>query len=210
MLCSITSKSISEALTDWFNDFGIPEKIRTDGGPQFRSEFQEFCKSLHIHHELSSPYHPESNGHAESAVKAMKKLLQKCPNWNSFRSALLEWRNVPRSDGLSPAQWFFGRQQRTRTPAHPHVFSRISDSAFLDAEERREEEMDQVKGKAKKAVLPPFKIGEKVRVQDPKSKQWNSFAIITDIRRNKRSYVIEFDNGRTSIRNRRFLRKANI
>ena len=56
------------------NDYGWPTHIRTDGGPQFWSEFKEFCTAHGITHELSSPYNPESNGLAEAAVKSLKRL----------------------------------------------------------------------------------------------------------------------------------------
>ena len=67
-----STSSILMKLTNWFNIQGLPETIRTDGGPQFRSEFDDFCKSFYIFHELSFPYHPESNGLAEAAVKNAK------------------------------------------------------------------------------------------------------------------------------------------
>ena len=54
-----STSAILIKLANWFNILGWPEKIRTDGGPQFRSEFNDFCKSFYICHELSSPYHPE-------------------------------------------------------------------------------------------------------------------------------------------------------
>jgi hypothetical protein len=103
-LRSTSTEGVTRALISWFHDFGIPVRIRSDGGPQFRSEFQDFCKKLGIIHELASPYNPRSNGHAEAAVKNMKYLLEKYDgNWNKFKSALLEWRNTPSSaDPLSP------------------------------------------------------------------------------------------------------------
>ena len=55
----------------------FPRIIRTDGGPQFRSEFHDFCTKFSIIHEVSSPYHPASNGAAEAGVKAVKALMLK-------------------------------------------------------------------------------------------------------------------------------------
>ena len=63
--------------------------------------------------------HPESNGHAESGVKNMKRLLQKSANFADFRHNLLYWRNTCRSGhNLSPSQLFFGRNLITQLP-HP-------------------------------------------------------------------------------------------
>ena len=72
------TKAITQLLDTWMLDFGYPSCMRTDGGPQFRTEFQAWCKSKHILHSVSSPYYPQSNGHAESAVKQAKYLLKKC------------------------------------------------------------------------------------------------------------------------------------
>ena len=88
--------TITNIMEDWFIDVGKPLRIRTDGGPQFRSEFDEWCHEQGIVHELSSPDHHESNGHAESAVKAMKHLIAKTQTWKFFRKALIKWRNTPR------------------------------------------------------------------------------------------------------------------
>ena len=107
-LLKTTTSAILIKLTNWFNILGWPETIRTDGGPQFRSEFDNFCKSFYIRHELSSPYHLESNGLAEAAVKNTKNLLKKCElTGQNFQRSLSVFTNMPRSDGPSPVQLFF-------------------------------------------------------------------------------------------------------
>ena len=55
-----------------------------------------------------SPHYPQANGHAEAAVKAAKDLVIKEAAsgdlaTDSFRKALLEFRNTPRANGKSPA-----------------------------------------------------------------------------------------------------------
>ena len=111
-LRSLTSSAILGKLENWFLDFGLPNVIRSDGGPQFRSEFDKYCDLKGIKKETSSAYHPKSNGLAESAVKNMKHLLKKSPqSFDAFRAALLTWRNTPKSYGYSPAQLFFGFSQ---------------------------------------------------------------------------------------------------
>ena len=98
-------------------DYGWPVVIRSDGGPQFRQEFAEFCKNNSISHELSSPYNPESNGLAESAVKNLKSLVLKCnEDKTNLQSAITAWRNMAREDGITPSQAFFGRRQKQNLP----------------------------------------------------------------------------------------------
>ena len=101
----------------WFFDFGWPEYIRSDGGPQFRTEFKQFCNKHGIQHELSSPYNPESNGLAEAAVKNLKSLVLRCQaNKEDLRCAIATWRNIAREDGISPSQAFFQHKQRQSWP----------------------------------------------------------------------------------------------
>ena len=68
----LSSTSVIATLTTWFNLFGWPSSIRSDGGPQFRGEFSRFCVSHHIRHELSAPYNQKCNGLAEAGVKSVK------------------------------------------------------------------------------------------------------------------------------------------
>ena len=80
--------TITDILEEWFAEHGIPISIRTDGGPQFRGPFDEWCRQNNIRHELSSAYHHESNGHAECAVREVKKLLAKTSTYKDFQQAL--------------------------------------------------------------------------------------------------------------------------
>src|SRR5258708_281817 len=46
-----------------FKQFGIPDKLISDRGVQFDSEFfQEFCKILGIKSAMSTTYHPQTDG----------------------------------------------------------------------------------------------------------------------------------------------------
>ena len=92
---------------------GWPATIRSDGGPQFLGPFNRWCSENSI-----NPYNPRENGLAEAAVKNVKTLLAKCAETkNDAQKALYHWRNIPRSDGFSPAQLLFGRKQFTALPA---------------------------------------------------------------------------------------------
>ena len=100
LLCSLISNAILKILTSWFNLFGWPSSIRSDGGPQFCGEFRCFCEKHGIRHELSAPYNPKSNGLAEAGVKSVKNILRKCASSGADPDFMLyECPNVPRSDG---------------------------------------------------------------------------------------------------------------
>jgi len=61
-----------------FSQYGIPEKVISDNGPQFCSrEYTKFAQEWDFTHLSSSPYHSQGNGKAESAVKLAKSLLKR-------------------------------------------------------------------------------------------------------------------------------------
>ncbi|XP_037800548.1 uncharacterized protein LOC119595492, partial [Penaeus monodon] len=90
-------------------------------------EFSIFLQRWGVHHIMSSPHYPQSNGHAEAAVKKVKYLIMKtAPNRNidceEFDRGLLELRNTPNFTGRSPAQILFGMPFRSCVPAHYSTF----------------------------------------------------------------------------------------
>ena len=203
----LDTKVVTGLLEDWFIDYGKPERIRTDGGPQFRSEFDTWCKRMGIIHELSSAYHHESNGHAEVAVRDMKRLLEKTSSWREFREALREYRNSQRYDGLSPAQWLFGRRQRTHAPAMPQAYNRLSNEEINQYDSRRREEVE--KKQIDRRSLQPLSVGQAVHIQNNKTLRWDSEGTIVGIRKKSRSYYVNID-GRRKLRNRIFLRPIEV
>ena len=107
-----TAREVAKAVAGNFVDLGVPVRFRSDGGPQFTgSEFTQFLRRWGVTGVLSTPHYPQSSGHAEAAVKAMKSLVKKIVNGGrlddeNFLHALLEWRNTPWNDGMSLAQIF--------------------------------------------------------------------------------------------------------
>ena len=73
-----SSETIVEHTKAHFARYGIPKKVITDNGPQFRAQlYENFAKQWGFKHVISSPYHSQSNGKAESAVKIAKAMLKK-------------------------------------------------------------------------------------------------------------------------------------
>ena len=70
---------------------GIPDELLADSGSRYTSrEFKSFAKEYNFNHMTTSPYHHQSNGRAESAVKEAKKILkelqrpQLTPTWRCW------------------------------------------------------------------------------------------------------------------------------
>ena len=218
-LRNLDTSAVTSQMDEWNCDFGKPQRLRTDGGPQFRSEFVKWCEDNGIVHELSSPEHHQSNGHAENAVKNMKYLLGKCDgHWPSFRKALHEYRNTPRSsDGLSPAQWAWGRRQRSEAPALESAYGRISDQIFYEALDKRGDNMAKVKLKFDHNRKPDsdLPVGSSVVIQrkrkNGKAGRWDLKGTIVSKRSIGNSYVVDIDgHGSGYIRSRLFLRPAPV
>ena len=207
-LRSLNTRAITKQLTAWFNDFGFPKIIRTDGGPQFRSEFLEFCRASGIQKELTSPYNPQANGLAESAVKQMKYLVQKVgKNEIKFKQALLAWRNTPRADGISPAQMMFGFRQNFGQGSDTKTFV---DRVTTNRERTSADAKAKDKFDSRARALPPLEKGDRVVLQDPKTKRWDTFGHIDSARDDNRSYNITCDDGTAFLRNRRFIKVAKV
>ena len=195
-LQSLDSASVCGKLDTIFDEFGYPISARVDGGPQFRGAFEEFCRKRNIKPDLSSPYHPESNGHAEAAVKAVKYLYKKeGGKWEAFLKALRAFRDTPRADGKSPAMLFLGRTLRTELPRLPGSYD------VVDVEPRKER---PVGTEFELSALVP---GTRVRIQEPKTKRWENTGTVTRKHEHGRSYYVDIDDGPSDVwRNRKYLK----
>lgn len=134
-VASTSSKTIIFTLRSIFSRFGFPKCLVSDNSTFFSSvEFQNFVKSSGIIHIFSPPYHPNSNGLAERAVRTIKEGMKKF-NCGSFSERLLNilfaYRRAPVSSlGTSPADAFLGRSLRTRLDLlHPNY---IHDRVKID------------------------------------------------------------------------------
>lgn len=116
-----SASAVIRVLRDLWARFGIPKQVVSDNGPPFTSvEFQSFLNHNGIEQILSAPYHPASNGAAESSVKICKRVIKKALKQKldvdtALWRFLLTYRNTEHSTtGESPAQLLQGRALRTR------------------------------------------------------------------------------------------------
>ena len=208
-----TTQQVKRVLMHYFSLFGKPLKFKSDGGSQFSSkEMQDFLRENGIQHGQSSPYNPQSNGHAERNVKIMKDLIVKTNHdigSKEFLDGIIQIRNSPRADGLSPCQVVFGRSVRTLIPT---LTESLGTNEYVELAKKGREKLNQKQKylydrSAKK--LRPLDIGMKVWVQHPETKKWDSTAtILTRIR--NRTYQIRMEDGKITHRNRRLIRKWHL
>lgn len=209
-----TTGAVMSKMRELFQRTGVPRRLRTDGGPQFAShEFSEFCSKWQIDHELSSPHNPTSNGHAESHVKQIKRLIQKTEpigdiTSDEFTLGILELHNTPNASGMSPAQILTGRILRSTVPAHRRMYAPQWNEKIREWDQKRMIKAEKVEERFNKRAkdLPELRIGDNVRIQDHNSKKWTITGVITEVKAN-RSYNVKLPSGRILWRNRRYLRK---
>ncbi|XP_040062267.1 uncharacterized protein K02A2.6-like [Ixodes scapularis] len=115
---SATTEATIRELREMFSRFGLPRAIVSDNGTQFTSQqFGEFLERNHVEHLKTAPYHPQSNGLAERAVRTVKESLAKLSTGDleeKLAKVLLSYRRTPLSDGKSPAERLLGFQVRSR------------------------------------------------------------------------------------------------
>ena len=112
---SPTSASIIRSWTEIFRGFGFPKRLWSDGAPVFNSrEVREWARRAEIQLELSSAYHPQSNGHSERNIGMIKKLMEKVSfQKENLEEALAFFNATPRSSvGVSPSRMLLGRHPR--------------------------------------------------------------------------------------------------
>ena len=61
-----------------FPRYGVPRVIISDGGSHFiGKEFSNYLEKMGIEHRVSTAYHPQTNGQAETSNKQLKEILKK-------------------------------------------------------------------------------------------------------------------------------------
>ena len=103
------SATVIEKLKMQFRRYGIPEIIISDNDAQYAStEFARFASGWHFEHITSSPFHSQSNGKVENAIKICEGSMKKAVH-GPFHPylALLDYRYTSTEVGSSPVQSLF-------------------------------------------------------------------------------------------------------
>eukprot|EP00731_Ephydatia_muelleri_P034422 Em0059g7a len=205
-LSNTLAVTVVQAAKRQFSRHGIPLVVQTDGGPQFMSsEFQAFAKSWDFQHTVSSPYHSQSNGKAEAAVKIAKRIFKRS---SDPYLALLEWRNTPTVGlGASPCQRLFSRRTRGAVPTSSAKLKQEPQVKMWEKKTGRQRQI-QAQQSGKGHRLPPLQYGEPVLVQDLRASKtkWLRGRCVDQL--TERSYTVDVD-GQLVHRNRQFIRPSS-
>lgn len=127
----ITASMTIKALHETFCRFGMPETLKTDNGPQFKSEeFKGFCDQFGIIIRKTTPYWPQANGEVERVNGMIKKHLKisqvEDTDWKwDLRMCVLMYNSTPHSTtGVAPSVLMFGRIMKDKLPSVSGNFNR--------------------------------------------------------------------------------------
>lgn len=72
-----TAETTAGVLMEKFLEFGLPERIITDNGPNFRSRLlAEICRLIRAAHLYTTPYHPQFDGLCERFNRTLTSMLR--------------------------------------------------------------------------------------------------------------------------------------
>lgn len=119
-LRSLKAKIVVRELVTFCTTFGLPKVIQSDQGSDFMSKvFHQVLEVLSVKHQVSSVYHPESQGALEHFHQTLKSMLRTyCledgPEWDEGVPLLLFaiCETVQESLVFSPAELVFGHTVR--------------------------------------------------------------------------------------------------
>ena len=200
-----TSRAVINALKEIFAEYGIPDTVRSDNGPQYSCElFATFMSEWNINHVTSSPHFPESNGFIERTIQTIKQTMKKARQSGSDMSmALLSLRTTPIDSHLpSPAEILHGRRIRGNLPVKTHL---RRDQANIRPRLEDRQTSQKAYHDLHARELPALHPGQPIRVQHPQTGRWEPATVIGQ-RPEPRSYIIRTNGGATVRRNRRHLR----
>ena len=204
-LPDFTAKSLVQIFKRAFATHGVPRLLISDnGGNYIGSVFKNFTNEWQFDHIFSSPRYPKANGKAESAVKIMKSLMEKCLlEGTDFHLALLAMRNTPNSPHKSsPVQRLMSRRTRSQLPVLKKLYEpQVIPPSAVQAEITERKQIAKKYYDAHAKTLPPLQVGQPVRMQTPAG--WKP-AVVSQ-KHASRSYDIQcgdmgFRRNRTHIR----------
>ena len=203
-LNSTTTDRVLRQLDSLQQTYGLCRKIVSDGGPQFRHEFAEYCERKRISHELSSAYSPTSNAYSEVGVKLCKYALRRASVTGQDPATLLNlYQDLTLSDcNSSPKELFMKRRLRTTLGLSLLILEKNKKYDWENEIRLREEaRMSRQIRDQSSSPNQDFAVGDAVRIQSAlKPHTWDQKGTILERVLFRDSYLVLLPSGREVIR----------
>lgn len=192
-----TADAVAECIFEkYIRQHSIPEQIQSDQGKQFEAEItQSLCERLGILKSRTSPMHPESDGQTERMNRTIRAQLVRnilshsARDWDKFIPYLEFTYNttVHSSTGFSPFYMLHARQPRLPSEVMygsykeseqnesdvqtrvRQMCNRYNAAAQLVQSNNKKAKQQQKRQYDKRVRFRPYKIGEMVYINNPKS-----------------------------------------
>lgn len=184
IMTKITAQETIQRLKRIFRTWGYPRTITLDNGKQFVSkEFGNFCKTLSIHLNHSTPYWPQANGEVERQNRFLLKRLKISNalygNWKTeLDDYLILYINSPHSvTGQAPSELLQNRKLRYKLPQLDDLSSTPPSTEFRDRDTQKKFEGKVREDNRRGAKRSEIEIGDKVLMKNllPKDKLSTDF-----------------------------------
>ena len=215
ILQSTTTEKVLDSLDDMFSRQGWPMTIKSDNGPQFRSdEFGDYCTHYAIQHLRVTAKWAQANGEVErqnaSIMKRVRIAQAAGLNWKKeLRTYVAKYRGLPHSTtGKSPAELNYNRKFRGKLPDFTLEYRDDLDVRDKDAELKGLSKMhaDERRG----ARYTNVDVGDEVLVRQDKvnkfSTTFNPNPCLV-VRKSGNSLIVESPDGVQYSRNSSHVRK---
>ena len=131
-ISSKKNATVWHELAALFATHGIPHTLISDNGGEFvQQDFEKWLKNQGIQHNLTSAYHPQSNGKVERFNGTIQAILLKLTGGNPKKwskhlpEALLAYNTNPSQTNLTPFEAVFGRKPRIPSSDTPDQGERL-------------------------------------------------------------------------------------
>ena len=173
---STTTEKIIDRLADTLRTHALPNTIKSDNGPQFKSnEFREYCEQHSIIYQNVTTEWAQANGEVERQNRSLLKQLQIAqaenkPRRAELRKYLTAYRSIPHNTtGWSPAELLFNRKVKGKIPD-------LSIGHAYDHEVHDRDAEQKAKSKAyadihRRASPSRIELGDEVLAQQDKTKK---------------------------------------
>ena len=215
VLQSTTTEKVLDSLDDIFSRQGWPMTIKSDNGPQFRSdEFGEYCTHYAIQHLRVTAKWAQANGEVErqnaSIMKRVRIAQAAGLNWKKeLRTYVAKYRGLPHTTtGKSPAELNYNRKFRGKLPDFTLEYRDDLDVRDKDAELKGLSKMhaDERRG----ARYTNVDVGDEVLVRQDKVNKFSTTFNPTPcvvVRKSGNSLIVESPDGVQYSRNSSHVRK---
>ena len=80
-MCQVTGYTVCDHLKQIFNEFGVPNTLKSDHATYYMGEvFEQFCNEIDIQHKHTNPQSQHQNGKAERFFNTIKDMTYKADN----------------------------------------------------------------------------------------------------------------------------------